>query len=843
MSEEFAGPYTGWINVKSAPYSATGNGTTNDQAAIAAAFAACPSGGVVYFPAGTYRVNAGLYMQDKSYVTVIGEDPATTSIVWGAGVAMTEYMGILNIDGCNYSRFSRLTLDGQSGTAWACIRIDATSSPPGNLYFPTGNEFSDLELKNAKYGIIAGSFGTGVAESTVKRCRIHHNTYNGYLSRNFNTLDWWFWDCYIHHNNVGIGNHDAGSGSGPGSYGGAGNCHAYRTIFEANTTGDVWLGNCEYFSFRDCWSTGSGRFLYQYGIGDGNPISIQRCTILDPVQTVCVDVGSPGPVILVDSTIRSLSGVSTYVVGANNVICGGNTYSSAGGAASSRRFEFDTETTTTRAALLGLAAPSPAAFAPKQTRTVFEVTAGSSRSTIQTAITNAAATGSDGSMAVVHLQRGTYSIDTALTVPANKRIQIVGDGALSQLNYTGNGLGVGEPVFDCTGPSHVTIRDLGIWGNGVQGSGVKVGSVDQAGARVLVDQLHTSQCYTGVFAHHDGRCTVETRGAQTTNAYLTGLFSRGSTLTAWGGAHGANESCYVIDRGGTILVYDTWYEGAQPYLVRFQERGNFTIWGTKVAAADPNHGSVPSEPPSISLEGHEGRVSVIAGVLVVNNRIGQTDGRHFSAVLALGCQGSESPWFVGPGGAQSPAALLNSNHAISGGAEALSDAVQRIPNTARFVRNQLAAARAATSSAQPLGTPTVGTSDVRLHRLDINQAVHAVWPYGNVPALTQTPTPADTVSRLRTLVVADAQKTAAQAVLDRTLPTEAGATLVQGLNASGSGAATHWWCSLALTVPQHEEVTVQLAAQLAATTVRDYDATTNAPSAILSALSLLRTAG
>lgn len=843
MSEEFAGPYTGWINVKSAPYSAAGNGTTDDYAAVQAAFTACPSGGVVYFPAGTYKVTSGVYLQDKSYVSVIGEDPATTSIVWASGTAMTEYMAVLNIDGCNYSRFSRLTIDGQGSVAWACVRIDATSSPPGNAFFPTGNEFSDLELKNAKYGIIAGSFGVGVAESSVRRCRIHHHTYNGFLARNFNTLDWWFWDCYIHHNNVGIGNHDAGTGSGPGSYGGAGNCHAYRTLFEANTTSDIHLGNCEYFSFRDCWSTGSGRFLYQYGIGDGNPISIQRCTILDPAQTVCVDVGSPGPVILADSTVRSLTGVTTYVVGAGNVICGGNTYSSAGGAASGRRFEFDTEHYVTRASLTSLTAPGPAAFAPKNTRTVFEVAAGASRSTIQTAIDTAAATGTDGSMAVVHLQRGTYAIDTSLTVPANKRIQIVGDGAGSQLNYTGNGLGVGEPVFACAGPSHVTIRDLSIWGNGGAGSGVTVGGADQAGARVLVDQLHSSVCFTGVFAHHTGRATVETRGAQCGNTTFAALFSRASTLTAWGGAHGANEACYLIDRGGTILVFDTWYEGPQPYLVRFRERANFTLWGTKIAAADPNHGSVPSEPPSVSLEGHEGRVSIVAGVQVVNNRIGQTDGRHFSALLALGCQGSESPWFVGPGGAQSPAAMLNSNHAVAGGSEALPDAVQRTPDTARFVRNQLAAVRALTAAPQPLGTPTVGTTDARFHRLDLNQCVHGVWAQGTVPAYTQTPAPADAVTRLRTLVVADAQKATAQTVLDRTLPTEAGATLVQGLNAAGTGAATHWWCGLALTVPQHEEITTQLAAQLTATTVRDYDATTNAPSAILTALSLQRTPG
>jgi len=43
-------------NVKDAPYSATGDGTTNDTAAIIAAIAATPDGGTVWFPPGTYVV-------------------------------------------------------------------------------------------------------------------------------------------------------------------------------------------------------------------------------------------------------------------------------------------------------------------------------------------------------------------------------------------------------------------------------------------------------------------------------------------------------------------------------------------------------------------------------------------------------------------------------------------------------------------------------------------------------------------------------------------------------------------------------------------------------------------
>ena len=57
------------ITVTDAPYSATGDGLTDDYAAIAAAIAACPVGEAVYFPAGTYlcssliRVNKGIVLR------------------------------------------------------------------------------------------------------------------------------------------------------------------------------------------------------------------------------------------------------------------------------------------------------------------------------------------------------------------------------------------------------------------------------------------------------------------------------------------------------------------------------------------------------------------------------------------------------------------------------------------------------------------------------------------------------------------------------------------------------------------------------------------------------------
>ncbi len=54
------------INVQSAPYSATGNGTTNDTVAIQAAFDAATSTDTIFFPPGTY-VCDGIVSSGKSY--------------------------------------------------------------------------------------------------------------------------------------------------------------------------------------------------------------------------------------------------------------------------------------------------------------------------------------------------------------------------------------------------------------------------------------------------------------------------------------------------------------------------------------------------------------------------------------------------------------------------------------------------------------------------------------------------------------------------------------------------------------------------------------------------------
>jgi pectate lyase-like protein/parallel beta helix pectate lyase-like protein len=91
-----ASTITGYYNVKDSPYNATGDGSTNDTAAIQAALNAAGSagGGVVYFPPGTYRVSGS---DGTGFLTV----PDKVRVV-GAGIRSTKVKGPENWNGASY---------------------------------------------------------------------------------------------------------------------------------------------------------------------------------------------------------------------------------------------------------------------------------------------------------------------------------------------------------------------------------------------------------------------------------------------------------------------------------------------------------------------------------------------------------------------------------------------------------------------------------------------------------------------------------------------------------------------------------------------------------------------
>jgi hypothetical protein len=495
-AEEFVGPFASWACVRSsasgtcgaataAYYNAVGNGATDDTTAIQNCLTALNGTTVTtcYFPAGSYKITSTLTLTGLQDINLIGADPATTSIVWAGSSGGT----MLDLAGVAYSRFDRLTFDAQS---LAGIAIDQSWSGSGN-YFDTGNEYADDVIKNTLastgIGYRCGALGSGCAETALLRDTFQNHPSAAVSLQNSNALDEWIWYSSI-------------TGSGAGSTNGAvtnqlgaGHFSVFNSYFHnPDPADDIGISAAGIMTFMNNYSDGAPvRFLHCAGSGNASNLSLAGNTILD-VTGVPIRCDNFGPLVVMDHTIRakavSPSANAVYMPSAGaDLFSLGNTYSvstaACGSVVASGGRCHSTGDQVVNRNTINPTPPVLPGVPPNNRRTIYEVTAGSSASTIQTAINNAVAA-SPGS--VVHLQAGAYSIGTTLTVAANATIQIIGDGQATVLTWSGGAAG---KVFQLTGPSKVVMRDLQINGNSGAATGVDVTNSDQTGARVFGEGL------------------------------------------------------------------------------------------------------------------------------------------------------------------------------------------------------------------------------------------------------------------------------------------------------------------------------------------------------------------
>ncbi len=625
-TEEFNGPFASWRNLKT-DFGAKGDGKADDTAALQAGLDSLAEHGkgkpgdpyVLYLPAGTYRITAPLVWTNRLGVALLGEDPATTTILYDgpAGEAM------LTCDGVSYSKFGRLTWDGQGKARaavvhhWNSVKIIG----PAVTYM----EHADQVFQNVGRGIIGGgidpvikadgslnNYGHGMdAETLVKRCKFIRCSEAGLSIESFNALDWWVWDSEFIDCAVGATN------CAEGEYGG-GHFHLYRNLFRSSKVADIRTGHCSYFGIRFNTSIGSRRFLetirptgysrpglehptvklwgmWKDDETHGAMHALQGNRILDPTDPTPVFVNQHGPLMLLDNVFAVNAGgdqpvaqVAPPTDGAQGISIG-NTFFGAGRVeVKGELTAFDNETLDYAKA--DLSVPALPAFAPRVERRVFQLAAGATGEEIQKAIDEAAKLA--GQKPVIHLPAGRYPVAQTLLIPALADLQLTGDGVQTLLVWEGAD---GGTMLKLAGPARATLRDFriaGIWNSKGQklGRGIVADNLDQPGGLILLDQVNANNCTRlGLLFEGLAQTRVEavgSGGGGTGGPGLTVIGSGDQTAAAvgfFGGAGSNNRQTHVVKNQGRLVVWDTWYEtavsseGSEPRNIHLTDSATFPL--------------------------------------------------------------------------------------------------------------------------------------------------------------------------------------------------------------------------------------------------------------------------
>jgi hypothetical protein len=710
-SDEFVGPFPSWTNLKKL-YGAVGDGTEDDTEAIQRALNELGKPGhspVLWIPSGTYRITKTLMLISNINISIVGEDPATTTILWDGPADDRMFW----VNGVAYSRFTRLTFNGRHRAAVAVEQSWDHVRP----HFDTGNEYSDMYFVDVGYGIHGGFKGHGFAETSVRRSHFVRNTKAGISLGSFNALDLWIWDSTFDGCAVGVTNRE-----------GAGNFHVYNSIFRESSVSDLFIGNTGGFSARGNYSIRSKAFFTSGGTNNPATIGIQNNVVIDPTDSTAIRLGNQGPGLIVDNIIKSAPGATGPVVNWTSfidadVVSIGNTFTVARPIANNGRLVNIGDRVA--AAAIDAAEPVLPGTLPNLNRSIFEVPPGADASRIQQAIDSAAV--KNGSRPVVHIPDGKYAISQTLTMPASD-IQLVGDGYSTILNWTGTGSG---PVLKVSGPSKVTIRELQIDG-AAKADGLLVENVDQVGARVYMDQTQlragkqTVLFVNGLdntyvqledvgYAYSPDARSITVVGGPASGA---GKDTAGRT-NIYSGASAGNTISYDVSGGARVLVRDLWYEGgAGPGFANIHDRAVFTLDGARISSP------ANQTQPAFDITNLNGRVTILSAH--IDDRIVIQGNGSNANVLAMGvfAEQKESNYFQNAATPAAHAVLANSRHLATtwGNRSTPSNDHGRIEPW--FIESMLNQTRR--ERAEPLRALPAGVTDLRMFRVWVSNGLNNV---------------------------------------------------------------------------------------------------------------------
>jgi hypothetical protein len=454
-------------------------------------------------------------------------------------------------------------------------------------------------------------------------------------------------------------------------------------------------------------------------------------TVLDTTSAAAVSMSAPVQLELIDNKIRSLASgpAVTMSAGSNkgSIQSIGNTFTvsspvSCSGASVCSEIN---DTTVSYAQVSGspLGLPTPS----NQNRHIIEVPAGANATTIQNAINSAVAY--QGQRPVVHLPKGSYSISSTITIPANLDLQLIGDGYGTAISWSGSS---GGTMFRLSSPSKALVQDMFLNASN-KSDAFLIGTEDVSGSRIQLFSILPLVGQTGIYVEPLTNTRVNVYDLNTTAAQPLIINGTGSPVMSqvavFAGATGGpttNTNPYpVLSLSGdaNVLFEEIWFESSMTALATLSGKaGNVTIQNSHFNQVDA---SAPSA--SVTLNNFAGNFAWLGTDF--NNWA--TTNLYAGPIVITGPNSSTNVLFMGDLFVNLPSYQVQSGgnvYALNNWQESLAGVESPIANqggtpTNSFMSTIFAQCRTVLPS---LNTPLPsGVSDVQISKVQVTNATHA----------------------------------------------------------------------------------------------------------------------
>ena len=314
-----------WLNVKSPPFNAAGDGVHDDTAAIQAALTESGTSyqyRTVYLPAGTYKISNTLNWQGTSTpwtygctgVTLVGCG-ASTNIIWAGSSGLPMFW----TKGATRSRYAGIAWNGEN-TASCAYEAASTFLYEGRIrhenesfsnFVVSGTYVAGETLPAA--GIIAGlsiEGNTPDAEVMIFNC-LFNNCTNGVIVgyEEYNNYQWDIKQCEF-------------DGCGNGILFNDGKGTVLDNHFSGSTVCDVTMGAGSSQTVRRCTSQGSKCFVTVQGGGSASSQLVQDCWVDSWTSTYgAIQLSSRGPANIEDMNFTNPPNSNAPIQWGNSPSC------------------------------------------------------------------------------------------------------------------------------------------------------------------------------------------------------------------------------------------------------------------------------------------------------------------------------------------------------------------------------------------------------------------------------------------------------------------------------------------------------------------------------------------